>query len=206
MKNNGKYIIGITGGVGTGKSFISGYISGRFNAELISADEIAKSSYEKDGVCYDRIVEAFGEDILDRNKEIDRSYLARLVFADPELLEKLNEIIHPYVVRFVETKIDATKGLIIYEAALPEQAKLKELCDEVWFISSLRGLRIKRLMENRGYTKDRCEKMLASQPSDAEYKALSNVEIENNEDIFSALNKVDKQMTRVIMENGGIIL
>ena len=205
MKNEGKYIIGITGGVGTGKSFVSGYISGRFNAALISADEIAKSSYEKDGECYGKIVEVFGEDILDRNKDIDRPYLARLVFGDPDKLAQLNSIIHPYVYRFVQRKIEATEGLIIYEAALPKEAHLTELCDEVWFVSASRGVRMKRLMENRGYTKDRCEKMLASQLPDAAFRALADVVIDNNDDLFATVNSVDRQMTRILIENGGIV-
>lgn len=205
MKHTGKYVIGITGGVGTGKSFVSGYIGGRYNATVIFADEIAKLSYEKDGACYDKIVETFGEDILDRNKDIDRPYLARLVFADPEKRAALNAIIHPYVARYVESKIAATDGLIVYEAALPKEARLAELCDEVWFVSATRGVRMKRLTENRGYTKDRCEKMLAAQLPDAEFKALANVVIENNDDLFATVDRVDKQMTRILIENGGVI-
>ena len=191
MKHTGKYVIGITGGVGTGKSFVSGYIGGRYNATVIFADEIAKLSYEKDGACDDKIVETFGEDILDRNKDIDRPYLARLVFADPEKRAALNAIIHPYVARYVESKIAATDGLIVYEAALPKEAR--------------RGVRMKRLTENRGYTKDRCEKMLAAQLPDAEFKALANVVIENNDDLFATVDRVDKQMTRILIENGGVI-
>lgn len=205
MKNKGKYIIGVTGGVGTGKSYISGYICGRFDGTLISADEIAKESYEKGGECYQQMIDAFGEDILDRNKDIDRPYLARLVFSDPILRSRLNGIIHPYVYKRVQNKISLTDGLIVYEAALPGEARLQELCDEVWFVTASRETRIDRLMNNRGYSRDRSEKMLASQLSDEEYKALSDVVIENDSDLFTPLLKVEQEMTRVIVANGGII-
>ena len=204
-KNSGKYIIGVTGGVGTGKSYISGYICGRFNGVLISADEIAKESYEKGGECYQAMIEAFGEDILDRNKDIDRPYLARLVFSDPILRSRLNDIIHPYVYRRVQSKITFTDGLIVFEAALPKEARMQEICDEVWFVKASLNTRIDRLMNNRGYSRDRCEKMLASQLSDAEYRALSNVVIDNDGDLFAPISQVEQEMTRVIIANGGII-
>ena len=205
MKNKGKYIIGVTGGVGTGKSYVAGYISGRFNGELISADEIAKESYQQGGTCYRAMIEAFGEDILDRNKDIDRPYLARLVFSDPILRSRLNNIIHPYVYKRVQDKLAVTSGLIVYEAALPNEARLPELCDEIWFVKASRETRIERMMKNRGYSKDRCEKMLASQLSDAEYQALSNVVIDNEGDLFAPLAQADQEMTRVLVANGGII-
>ena len=205
MKHQGKYIIGVTGGVGTGKSYVSGYICGRFDGTLISADEIAKESYEKGGECYNAMIEAFGEDILDRNKEIDRPYLARLVFSDALLRNRLNSIIHPYVYKRVQDKITLTSGLIVFEAALPQEAHMQELCDEVWFVWASRDTRIERLLNNRGYNRDRCEKMLASQLTDGEYRSLSNVVIKNDGDLFAPLQQVEQEMTRVIIENGGII-
>ena len=205
-KNNGKYIIGVTGGVGTGKSYISGYICGRYNGTLISADEIAKESYEKGGECYNAMIEAFGEDILDRNKDIDRPYLARLVFSDALLRNRLNGIIHPYVYRRVQNKISISDGLIVFEAALPKEAHMQELCDEVWFVRASMETRIERLMKNRGYTRDRSEKMVASQLTDGEYRALANVVIKNDGDLFAPISQVDQEMTRVIIADGGNII
>ena len=98
-------IIGITGGVGCGKSEIIRYIMKNYRCFVIFADDVAKQLQQKGNLCYDRIVNLLGENILTFDGEIDKGKMAAAIFADEELLLKVNEIIHPAVYEYVEEKI-----------------------------------------------------------------------------------------------------
>lgn len=87
-------IIGITGGVGAGKTQILEYLSDKYGASVCQTDKVAKKLQKKGGICYDPIVEHFGTEILDEKGELDRKKLSDIVFGDPKELNVLNEIVH----------------------------------------------------------------------------------------------------------------
>ena len=98
-------IIGITGGVGAGKTQILEYLSDKYGASVCQTDKVAKKLQKKGGICYDPIVEHFGTEILDEKGELDRKKLSDIVFGDPKELNVLNEIVHPAVKEEVNKKI-----------------------------------------------------------------------------------------------------
>ena len=102
-------IIGITGGVGAGKTQILEYLSDKYGASVCQTDKVAKKLQKKGGICYDPIVEHFGTEILDEKGELDRKKLSDIVFGDPKELNVLNEIVHPAVKEEVNKKIKKTK-------------------------------------------------------------------------------------------------
>ena len=115
-------IIGITGGVGSGKSEVLRYLNERWGAEILALDEVSRRLLDRDGAGYQKTVELFGRGILKEDGSVDRPAVAKLVFADAELREALNGIIHPLVKEETLVRIaDARKRgvrLFVIEAAL----------------------------------------------------------------------------------------
>ena len=98
-------VIGITGGVGSGKSRVLEYLKDAYGAVICQMDETARALQKKGTRCFERIVEAFGTGILDGQGELDRAALGSIVFADEEKLARLNGIVHPEVICQVERDI-----------------------------------------------------------------------------------------------------
>ena len=131
-------IIGITGGVGAGKTQILEYLSDKYGASVCQTDKVAKKLQKKGGICYDPIVEHFGTEILDEKGELDRKKLSDIVFGDPKELNVLNEIVHPAVKEEVNKKIKKEErkntNLLIVESAVLVEDHYNEICDELWYI------------------------------------------------------------------------
>lgn len=191
-------VIGLTGGVGSGKSFVAGVITSNFPILHINTDDIARRQMLKGGISYDGVVAEFGPEIVGADMEIDRSALAKIVFNDDEKLKKLNSLTHPNVTNEVHRIIDvAERGDIMcalygrpvpYKAVLVETAILKEagyeaFCDDIWLVRAPLNDRINRLMNSRGYTKERAESTIASQASDEEYEAYCTGIIDNPDEL-----------------------
>ena len=145
-------VIGITGGVGSGKSEVLGILKRDFGAELLIADEIAHQVMEPGMPAYRRIVEALGTDFLSADGSIDRKALAKRLFGDGEALGTVNSIVHPTVWQAIEESIRCSrKELVIVEAALFDEEH-NGLFDQVWYIFTSEENRISRLMKSRGYS------------------------------------------------------
>ena len=99
-------VIGITGGVGSGKSYIAEILRVYCNAELLIADEIGHLVMKKGNKCYEELVEKYGKLIVMQDGEIARDFLADITFGDPDKLNELNNIVHPYVKCYIETYIE----------------------------------------------------------------------------------------------------
>lgn len=177
-------IIGITGGIGSGKSEVSRLLSEKVNAIIISTDKVAHQLMNKGQISYERIVVEFGSDILDLNLEIDRVKLGEKVYGNSTNLEKLNSMTHPYVVSYILEEIEELKvkkaELLCIETALPLEAKLKEYCHEIWYIYSSKELRENRLKETRGYSSEKIAQIFNSQNTDENYKVISTHMIVND--------------------------
>lgn len=176
-------VLGITGGVGSGKSRVLEYLSKSYGAVICQMDETARNLQKKGTRCYDRIVDVFGPDVLGRDGELDRNALGRVVFARREKLRQLNDIMHPEVLREVRHDIQrrASEGIKLYvvEAALlPDVGK--ELCDEIWYIYARENVRRQRLKESRAYTDEKISQMIASQPREESFRAVCSTVIDNS--------------------------
>lgn len=182
-------IIGITGGVGTGKTTVANIYAQMNNAYVIFTDLVAKELQLKGKTCYNLIVEHFGNVILDENSEINRAKLAQIVFANEEELNILNSLVHKEVIIKVkdiieEINLSKKYDVILLESALLFQVEeLKELCHEIWFVDSNDADRRKRLKRERDYTEERITSMMNSQECISLIKDKCDKVIVNSGDI-----------------------
>lgn len=177
-------IIGITGGVGSGKSRILQYMAKERNAYIIEADKLAHELMQKGRSVYRAITEAFSEyDILTADGEIDRKKMADIVFSSSERLQLLDSLTHPRVkeeiLRQIEEQRHQGTRYLVIEAALLIQDGYKEICDEMWFIQVPKEERMIRLAAQRGYTREKCVSVMAKQPEDTFFIENSDFVIVN---------------------------
>lgn len=178
-------VIGITGGVGAGKSAILDYIEENFAAKVLKADEIAHELMEPGTRCYDSLAKLLPEEAFLENGQLNRPELAKLMFSQENLRREINGIVHPAVKVYIidniakEREIGTLEYLMI-EAALLIEDHYDEICDELWYIYTSQENRRHRLMENRGYSEEKIAQIFASQLSEEEYRKHCKVVIDNN--------------------------
>ena len=189
--------IGITGGVGAGKSKILDYLAGKPNVRVMLADEIAHDLMEPGTDCYERLRERFGnEDIYCEDGHFDRLKLASVIFSDEDKREQLNAIVHPAVKEYVKQQLfeERRQGqlqLLVLEAALLIEEHYDEICDELWYIYTREEIREARLMESRGYSREKVQQIFSSQLKEAEYRKHCSVVIDNNEGLEEMHRQID---------------
>jgi len=187
-------VIGITGGVGAGKSRILAILQEEYNAWTIQADEVAKALEEPGQPGFEGLLAAFGPSLLTEDQVIDRRRLAELIFRDPQALKQVNEIIHPLTWAAIKAQVhDSDADLIAVEAALFGRQS-REICTELWYVDSSVENRIRRLQESRGYDREKCCRMMDSQPSREEFLALADRVIDNN----GTLAEVRQQIKEIL--------
>lgn len=177
-------IIGITGGIGAGKSKVLEYLKDAFGAKICQADEVARDLQKKGQECHTRIVEHFGNGILTPEGELDRKELGHLVFADQKKLQWLNETVHPEVKRYIAKAIEEErkKGtkLFIIEAALLIEDHYDAICDELWYIHTSENVRRERLKQSRGYTDEKIDTILRAQLAEETFRMHCSAVIDNS--------------------------
>lgn len=191
-------LIGIFAGVGAGKSLVLSYLAKR-GYDILEADKIAHTCYEKDMLGYIKIRELLGETIVDVNGDLDRQKMAQILYKDRELLNKVNQIIHPlvwnHIQRYAESK-ENESGLIFVEAAIiPKDISLY---DRIWYIQSERSVREDRLSMYRGYSREKIQDIIANQSLEEEYKKIASDIIDNNGDIQTLEKNIDKALNKII--------
>ena len=179
--------IGITGGVGAGKSTVLAFLEKKYDANVIQADEVGHLVMEPGEECYEPVIRLFGKDVIKNDKTIDRKRVSDVVFGQPDMLEQLNGIIHPavkrYILRSLKEKEQQGCKLCIVEAALFLEEHYEEFCDEVWYVHTDEEIRIQRLMENRGYTREKSLGIIRNQASVEYFRAHTDYTVENNGDL-----------------------
>ena len=172
-------IIGVMGGVGSGKSTVLNYLENNYEANIIEADKVAKEVMLPGNDVYNEIVKTFPEVIVDN--KIDSKKLAEIVFNNKEQLEKLNSITHPGAVKEIVSRLKSSKNrIIVVESAILLGSGVEQYCDELWFVFCNRDTRIKRLIQTRGYSKEKCISVIESQPADEEYNKAADEFIDNS--------------------------
>ena len=178
--------IGITGGVGAGKSAVLDYLATKPGVRVMLADEIAHELMEPGTDCYEQIRQAFPEhDIYKEDGHFDRIKLAKVIFSDGNRRARMNGIVHPAVREYILEVYEAekTKGtldFLILEAALLIEEHYDEICDELWYIYTSEENRRERLRENRGYSDEKIDGIFASQLTEEEYRRHCVKVIDNN--------------------------
>ena len=183
-------VIGITGGVGAGKSTVLDIIRECCSCYILIADEAAHEVERKGRPCYDELIGLLGTDIVGDDGEIDRRRMAKVIFSEDnrDILAKVNSIVHPRVKEYILGLIDRyrTDGLVDYffiEAALLIEDGYRAICDELWYVYAVADVRAKRLRESRGYSDEKIEDIMNSQCDDETFRRYCDHVIENNGDI-----------------------
>lgn len=174
-----KKIIGITGGVGAGKSTVLEILREKYGARVILADLVAHDLMEPGSDGLKRVIEALGDSFIRKDGTVDRKALADLLFRREEALKTVNSIIHPMVWETMKQEaLEAPEKLIVVEAAIFDTAP-KDFFDEHWYIYAGEETRIRRLMEGRGYTREKCESIMKRQDTEDGYKSRCDRVIDN---------------------------
>ena len=179
--------IGITGGIGSGKSTAS-QILGELGAEVIDADRVGHRIYLPDTPAWREIVAAFGEGVLAPDRSIDRTRLGPLVFSNPDALRQLNAITHGKIFSYIQGQIDymrqkqATR-VVVVEAAILLEAGWRSLVDQLWVVVTEVEVAIARLKAYKNFTEDQARARIAAQLSNEERMAQADRVIWNNTDL-----------------------
>lgn len=176
------YVIGLTGGIGTGKSEVSGILRG-LGAVVLDADMVGHEAYKPRSEIWREIVAIFGDGVLQPNEEIDRKALGAVVFGDTEARVKLNSIMHPRMAKIIENRIgefrDQDVNVVVLEAALLLEAGWQHLVDEIWTTTAPEELVIDRVRVRSNFsTSDVVSRIRAQMPID-ERLIHSDVVVEN---------------------------
>ncbi len=195
--------IGITGGVGAGKSLVLNYIKSRYRAKIYMADDIANFLKEPGQSCYEPVITLLGEDILDEDKRIHKAKMAEKIFAKSDLLQQINAIIHPAVKEYVLSEIAAEQAkaeqdFFILEAALLIEEHYDEILDELWYVYADQEVRSKRLKESRNYSDEKIKNIMSHQMTDEIFRKHCQVIIENNGDLDETYRQIDEKLGEYI--------
>ena len=197
-------ILGITGGVGAGKSTILSYLAQQYGARVIELDKAAHLCMQPGTSCYEQIVDRFGKKILKEDGSIDRPVLSRIVFADRQEVEALNHMVHPAVKAYIRKEIRKEREsgkvpFVVLEAALLLEDHYDEICDEIWYVYVEEETRIRRLQSSRGYTPEKTRAVLKNQKSDEEFRLYCQFVIDNSSEI---VQNTFEQIDRGLKEHG----
>lgn len=194
MNKDKKMIIGITGGVGAGKSSVLDILKNKFGARVILADLVAHDLMEPGMEGLKRVTEALGTSFIREDGSVDRKALAEIIFHDAKALETMNRIIHPMVWETIKTEaLQCEEVFVIVEAAVFDTAP-EGLFDEMWYVYTTEENRISRLMASRGYTREKCISIIQKQDSEDEYRARCGRVIDNN----GSAEDTEKQIREIL--------
>lgn len=194
-------IIGITGGIGTGKSTVLTLLKQEYSAYIVEADKLAHKLMLPGGTAYEQIVDTFGADILNAEDVIDRNRLGAIVFKNPDALGKLNEVVHPAVKKYILQDIELKKKegsaqYYVIEAALLIEDGYKMICDELWYIYVEKEERIRRLLAARGGNREKWEQIIGNQSSENYYHTNCDYVIDNGKSFEHTANIVKELLSK----------
>lgn len=202
-------VIGITGGVGVGKSTVVGILQKNLPTVFLHCDEIAHELMLPGRNAYKDIVETFGKKVLCEDGTINRSELYLAAFPTGRV-EELNACVHPRVREYVEDTIKRLKqenysGYVLIEAALLLEAGYRDICDEIWYVYAGEEIRKKRLKENRGYSDEKIASIMAEQSDEGYFLQNCDFTIYNEASMMQCEEDVMSQVTAHLQgekENG----
>jgi len=190
--------IGITGGIGSGKTEIINYIREHHNARVIVADQVAHNLEAPGQECYQKLLDAFGIEILDKDGRIDKKSFAEVIFMDNRYLQMANEIIHPavknYILEAIREEEKKKTPFFILEAALLIEEGYMSIIDEIWYIYADESIRRARLKESRGYSDEKIDSIMMNQMSEDEFRMNCEKIITNNTSVEDVKKLIDEAL------------
>lgn len=193
-------IIGLTGGIATGKSTAASYLEKK-GAKVIDADEISHQLSKNGEKGWQVIVDEFGEKVLTAKKEIDREKLGEIVFSNPDKRKKLESLLHPLIIYKMKEKAHqylANDELVIFMAPLLFETGLDYFCDQVWLISSSKSEQIKRLKKRNGFNRKEAIKRIDAQLALEKKKEKADIIIKNNSTIEDLKLELDLYWDKIL--------
>lgn len=186
--------IGLTGGIGSGKSTAAEHFRAR-GVLVVDADEISRASLKKGGACYDDVVALFGSEILAQSGEIDRKKLAGIIFYDEEMRNKLNAIVHPYVIetmfRLAEESLGQNGGIAVFEAPLLFESGMHERMDRNILVTCGEEQRLEQIIARDNITREAALARIRAQMPEEEKRLLADDILINNGTIDQLNAQID---------------
>lgn len=190
-------IIGITGGIGTGKSTVLKILKDRYYFHVFEADKMGHEVIKPGTKAHDDIVNYFGYDILKPDEFIDRGILGEMAFNDSEKLEYLNGIIHPAVIKEIKQRIkriasNEEDANFVVEAALLFESGFDSICDQIWYVYADNDTRRKRIKEERGLSDEKIDSIISHQLNEEEFKRRADVVLDNSNSFDKTIEQLEK--------------
>ncbi len=174
-------VIGVTGNSGSGKSEISKILSNKINAKIIDADKVVKELYTPGHEYYNKILELFGNKILEKNNKLNRSKIAEIIYNNESEREKLNNLTYKYVVDEIKKMVKKeNNNNIIIDAPLLFESKLDEICDITVAVLAEKSLKINRICTRDNIEQKIAISRLAIQKEDSYYQKKADYIVTNN--------------------------
>jgi len=175
----GKFVIGLTGNIATGKSVVRRMLE-HLGAYTIDADALTHRVYAKGAPGYQQVIDKFGKWILNKDNEIDRAKLGNLVFSDPEAMRQLEDIVHPLVRQAADILVKrATQSVIVIEAIKLLEGDLRNVCDSIWVTNAPEETQVERLIKKRGLSREQALERIHSQSPQSQKVTVANMVITN---------------------------
>lgn len=191
-------VLGLTGGVGAGKSRILELFSHDYGAQVIQADLVARKLEDPGQPGLTGLVSLFGTGILQKDGTLDRKGFADRIFGNPEALKRVNALIHPLTWNEIKRQIwESSAELIVVEAALFDE-RSREVCQYLLYVDTQDEIRIQRLMENRGYSREKCLDIMKNQADRNDFLKLADFVIDNS----GSLEESRLQIRRILKKTG----
>jgi dephospho-CoA kinase len=193
------YVIGLTGNIATGKSLVGRMLAER-GAEHIDADRLAHKVMARGTEGWHEVLVAFGQEIVQPDGEIDRRELGRIVFADPDALARLEQIIHPRVIALTRQLIEDTQAstVVVEAVKLIESGMACQLCDALWVVVAPRTAQLERLMAFRGLDRQEALLRISAQPPQERKAAHADVVIDNGGAIETTRRQVEQACNQIV--------
>ena len=200
---SGKYIIGLTGNIATGKSVVRRMLE-HLGAYTIDADALSHRAIAKGAPGYQPVIEKFGKWILEKDGEINRGKLGGVVFRDPAALAELEDIIHPLVRQAITVLIKrASQSTVVIEAIKLLESELRTECDSIWVTYAPEEVQIERLIRKRNLTREEAQHRISLQAAQSEKIAAANFVIRNTgsyDDLWKEVTTAWKQISPTTAE------
>ncbi len=192
--------IGITGGIGAGKSLILSYLKDNYSCEVVLADDVAKELMEPGTALNAQLQELFADvDVFEADGSIRKEAFSKVIFSNEELLAQMNALVHPAVKAEILRRKESAENLDYFfvEAALLIEDHYDEICDELWYIYASKETRRARLISSRGYSDAKVDSIFTEQLSEDEFFAHCDKVIDNNGLPEDAYRSIDLALAQI---------
>lgn len=197
------FVLGITGGIGSGKSTVSGILRDK-GVLVLDADEISRKVTEPGGKAIPAIAEEFGPKAIGAGGVMNRKAVSQIVFSDKKKLDVLSSIVHRFVFDEMEEQVrkEKEKGTkcVVLDVPIPV-TRFTDMCNQIWVVTCDKDVRLARLAK-RGLDKEEANRRIDMQMSDDEYCALGDFSIDNSWDLESLNDKVERLIKEQLHSRG----